>query len=305
MIAAPPTFVAPPPPVWKAPPPPAPVIPVLAPSEAPRSALEASNVAARKSELPPAPARLDSATASPATVTVTEMVWLDASLGPRLDKHPALSRYKRALPAEEALRAQVYDALTKGTIAGGREIEAALTAAEGESPLVVTGGELEIGLDEAAWLEAVVRAASPLAGGDKKLKEAIEAATEMLKAPLSGMPDIAESLAARVREAWAKANRSLPATYLEAAAERTLLEQRRYQVREILDDTWIRAVLGGAAFEGSVVVYLPAKIGKRLPLFRRFEARILAEVMLPQDQGETGTVALKVAALGRVARRAK
>lgn len=58
-------------------------------------------------------------------------------------------------------------------------------------------------VDDAEALKAVVSAASPLAGSDKKLKEALDLAVEMLKAPLSGMPEVAEGLGAHIREAWA------------------------------------------------------------------------------------------------------
>ena len=83
-------------------------------------------------------------------------------------------------------------------------------------------------------------------------------------------------LGARIRDAWTKANRALPADHLTSATERLLVEQRAFQKRDLLDDTWIRALLSS---EGgpSIPVYLPAKIARRLPLFRRLPARLLAE----------------------------
>ena len=42
---------------------------------------------------------------------------------------------------------------------------------------------------------------------------------------------------------------------------------------------------------GSVPVYLPEALGKQLPMFQRFRARVIAEAHLPQDQYETSPTA--------------
>lgn len=209
---------------------------------------------------------------------------------------------------DELIRAHVYDALTRGIPSSPAALDAVLEAAEEESPplpaIAMVSGTLELCLDEIEMLKALAIAASPLASSDKKLKEAIDVATEMLKSPMLTMPEFAEGLSARIRDAWSKANRALPADYLSACTERLLVEQRSYQKRELLDDAWIRALLTGS--EGAPVpVYLPARMAKRLPLYRRFPARLLAEVVWQQDQYETHPLALKTLALGRLPTRAR
>lgn len=214
-------------------------------------------------------------------------------------------------PANEAdlARALVYDVVTRSTPVALGALESVLDAAEEESPpgaaLAVVTGTLELCLDEVEMLRAACAAATPLAASDKKLKEAIDLASEMLKSPMQGMPDFAESLCARIRDAWTKANRALPPEHLTTSTERLLLEQRAYQRREILDDTWIRCLLSGEAAGGPLPVYLPARIAKRLPLFRRFPARLLVEIVWPQDQYETASLALRTLALGRLPARSR
>jgi hypothetical protein len=214
-----------------------------------------------------------------------------------------------AAALELITRAHAYEVLSRCTPSALGALESAIEAAEEESPpspaLVLVTGTLELCLDEVKMLEAVVAAASPLASSDKKLKETLDVATEALKSPMLGMPEFAQGLSARVRDAWTKANRLLPPDHLSACTERLLLEQRSYQRRELLDDTWIRALLSGAGGEAPVPTYLPARIAKRLPLYRRFPARVLGEVVWQQDQYETCPVAIRVLALGRLPPRTR
>lgn len=305
------------------------------------SLLEASNAAVRAIEPPPRSGAEPEPRAPepkpappPAGPVVVELVWFDLAAGPLLahlpqppqreqppSAPPADPRPGDGPPAEapsaeallaEALRGRFYEAITRGTpapisLAG---LEAALDAAEEEeSPprpaVVLVSGTLEMCLDEIEMLRALVAAASPLAATDKKLEAVVDAAAEMLKAPMLGMPDFAQGLGARIRDAWTRANRALPPDHLAACTERLLLEQRSYQRRDLLDDTWIRALLstGGQGLE--VPVYLPARISKRLPLFKRFPARVIAEVVWQQDQYEACPVALRALALGRLPARSR
>ena len=234
---------------------------------------------------------------------------LDVSGAPKQDVTAAQGTSPEA-PAnpEEAARGWVYDILSRGAPTALGSLDSVLDAAEEDSPpspaLAIVTGMLEPCLDEVEALRATALVASALATSDRKLKEAVDVANEMLKTPMSGMPDLAESLAARVRDAWTKANRALPADHLTSATERLLVEQRAFQKRDLLDDTWIRALLSA---EGgpSIPVYLPASIARRLPLFRRFAARLLAEVVWCQDQYETAPLALRTIALGRLPARAR
>lgn len=209
----------------------------------------------------------------------------------------------------EALRARFYDALSRGAPISVSAVEAALDASEEESPpkpaVVLVTGTLDMCLDEVEMLKALVVAATPLGASDKKLKEVLDVATEMLKSPMLAMPDFAQGLGARIREAWSKANRALPQDHLSASTERLLLEQRAYQKRDLLDDTHLRGLLSTPGASLEIPVYLPARVSKRLPLFKRFPVRLVAEVVWQQDQYETCPVALRALALGRLPVRAR
>jgi hypothetical protein len=166
---------------------------------------------------------------------------------------------------------------------------------------VLLEGELDFPFAEAEVLKLMIAAASSFAGADKKLKETLDLAVEMTKTPLHGIPEVADGLIARVRDAWSKANRTLPANSLDAYVDRLLLDARAYQKRELLDESWIRALLTVPGLELPVPTYLPWSICRRLPLFKRFPARLLVEVLLQQDQHEHQPVALFAAGVARTA----
>jgi hypothetical protein len=140
---------------------------------------------------------------------------------------------------------------------------------------------------------------APLAASDKKLKETVDLANEALGTPLGSSPEVAATFSARVRDAWSKANRILSPDYLDVHSRRVLLEQRKYQRRELMGQAWIRALLHGPMGDRPVPAYLPADLAKRLPLFTRFPARLVAEALPALDQNETHPAALRVLALAR------
>ena len=312
LVVAPPSVVAPP--------------PVVSPPPAGASfgALEASNAAVAHEAATPAepasPADLSTRPArsprTPAAPVIVELVWFDPEATSRLSQHPVFAEYRRSEPDPDAKhdgldpaarlalqqRAHVYGALTRGPLSGAGALDAALDASEREPApaIVLVSGTLDLCLDEVALLEATIAAAAPLAASDRKLQDAIDLATEMLEAKVLGPPDFLEGLTASIRDAWAKANRLLPPDHLTACTERRLLEQRSYQKRDLAGEAWIRALLGGRGREVPIPVYLPARIAKRLPLFRRFPARLLGDVIWQQDQFEAHPFALRPFALGRL-----
>ncbi len=250
-----------------------------------------------------------------------ELLWFDPALVARIRQVPAWAALLRPPPkkattqrgapppppeppsAEAATeRADVAAVLAKARAARHAEIDVAIAEALGgdgalEAPLLVIEGDLELGFDKLELLKATTSAAAPLAGADKRLKEVLDFAAEMLKTELEFAPETIDRLIARVREAWSKANRQLPSDHLEALPERMLLERRQYAKRELLDGTWIRA---GLTLDGVVVpTYLPDALSKRLPLYRRFGARAIVEALPQQDQYETSPLALRVIALAR------
>lgn len=168
-----------------------------------------------------------------------------------------------------------------------------------EPPLCVVAGDLELPFDEIETLKVLSSAAAPLAVGDKKLKETLDLANEALGTPLGNSPEVAASFSLRVRDAWIKANRMLPPDYLDVHSRRVLLEQRKYQMRELVGASWIRSLLHGSMSDKPIPTYLPADLAKKLPLFVKFSARLIVEVLPQQDQNESHPVALRALALAR------
>ena len=281
--------------------------------------LEASNAAAGapREALSSTTRREAPATSIPerAPRSLQELVWYDRESIPRLRERadwsawmgPAPPAPPDDLPAVRAHvraeRADVAAVLARG--AGIFDIDAAVSEAvteEGafEPPLCLVAGELEIMFDEVATLKLLVAAAGPLAPGDKRLKEIIDQAGEVMKTPLGDSPEVALGFIARLREAWAKASRILPADYLDHHTRRLLLDQRAYQKRSLGNAAWIRALLTPAGASVPVPAYLPEAMGPWMPLFTRFSARVIAEALPQQDQHESSPVALRVCALARV-----
>ncbi len=255
-----------------------------------------------------------------------ELIWFDPALASRMRGTPAWSALfeQKAKPAppprgappppppspddvERAARADFVSVLVRGAPLAVAEVEEALWGALQRGgallPLSLVAGELALPLDTMALLQATVALATPLSAADKKLKEALDLAADLIDGDLVDAPEVADGLISRIREAWSRANRLLPATYLETHPERALLEQRRYQRREVLDATWIRAVLTVHAGDLPVPTYLPIALEKRLPLFKSFAARAVVEAIPQQDQYESHPLALRVVSLARVIRR--
>jgi hypothetical protein len=261
------------------------------------------------------------ASSSSSARPLLELLWFDAALVARIRQVPAWAALLRPPPkkaptqrgapppppdppsvAAATERSDIAAVLSRARATRLAEIDVAIVEALGgdgalEPPLLVVAGELELGLDKLELLKATTSGATPLAGTDKRLKEALDLATELLKTDLEFAPETSDRLVARVREAWSKANRQLPSDHLEALSERMLLERRQYAKRDLLDGTWIRA---GLTLDGVVVpTYLPDALSKRLPLYRRFGVRMIVEALPQQDQYETSALALRVIALGR------
>jgi hypothetical protein len=184
-------------------------------------------------------------------------------------------------------------------------IEAALASAVTEDgtfvpPLVLAAGELEFPFDELETLKATMAALSPLASGDKRLKETLDTTEELLKTPwLKGASGIAEGLTAKLKEVYGQGNRMLPPRYLENHTERILLEQRAYQKRTVLGKVCIRSLLSVPGAQGGVPVYLPESLGQELPSFQRLSVRVIGEVRGRVDQYEAQEVAMRGVAVGR------
>jgi hypothetical protein len=231
-----------------------------------------------------------------------ELVWFSPTLPARARK---IVGWSQAQPegAEPSPERDVARVLTRAALSTD-DLESALFESVGESgalspPLLVLAGVLSFAFDEVEALRAVIAAATPAARADPHLAGLLDAALEMAKTELQGSPEVAADLGAGLRAAWAQANKALPATHLDQQVERGLLARRCYQRRELLGKKWVRALFQPPGAAGATPAYLPAAVASRLPLFLRFPARLVAEVLPRQEQCEASPVCLRVVALGR------
>jgi hypothetical protein len=284
--------------------------------------LTASNLAASEAKAgatADAPvSRADAGRASSAEIV--DLLWFEAGLADRVRVHPpwlAMIARLRRVPPEPAYdddppedppevvdRRDVFAALTDAEPTSVDDLEACVAAATTERgaftpPLAALRGELELSFDDVETLKATVATVAPFAAGpDKRLKDAFDAATAALESPtLAASGRAVDTLTTRVREAFAAGSWSLPAGYLDQQVERSLVEQRKYQKRSLLGETWIRATMGPRG--SAAPVYLPASLAGKLPLYARFAARLVVEVHLQQDQYESHPFALRGLALAR------
>jgi hypothetical protein len=290
-------------------------------------ALEASNAAAARAEptatLPAARPPTDAGGAGAAVPL--ELVWCDPSCVERVRRVPAWASLLQKPPkkpppprgappppadsretVEQAGRADLAVILATATAEAGDALEALVERALSDEatllmpPLLLVAGELELLLDDVALLEATAQAARPLASADKKLKELLDLAGELVKSQPRSAPDVVEGLVLRIREAWARANRLLPRGTLEIQPERRLLQRRSYQKRELLGGCFLRALFTPTGAQTPVPTYIPAAVAGRLPLYKHFKARAIAEALPRQDASESHPAALRVEALARV-----
>lgn len=203
-------------------------------------------------------------------------------------------------------RHDTFGVLTRATPTDGRGIQRAMLESISETgrftpPVVMLTGELRFPFDEVEHLKAATAAVTPLVTEDnKKLKDALEAANEVLKTPLLQAPSNVEVVTSELRDALRQSKRSVTVSQLDAHIERVLLDQRKYQKRTFFGDEQIRALCVPAGENAAVPVYMPLSLAMKLPLMLKMKARLLAEAHAQQDQYESHPNALRVLALGRV-----
>lgn len=208
-------------------------------------------------------------------------------------------------PWEIEDRREVFEVLAHGAQSDARGVEEALLQgrrADGKlvPPLVLVEGEVEVQLDELQALRATVTIASVFAAGDEPLKGAIAEAREFLQAPdLLSPPGVIDGLTTRILEAFRKVRRAVSPNYVEEQTERALLSGRHYQKREVLGGTFLRAFIWMPGDKDALLAYLPEDLAKKLPMYRRFKARVVADVHPQQDQYEVRALGLRVLAVGR------
>lgn len=257
--------------------------------------------------------------------TSLQLLWFDPESVPRIRR---VSRWKKHLdelerepldrdieggeglkePWEIEDRREVFEVMARAAPSDARGVEEALAEARRPDgklvpPLVLMAGDLELPFDELETLRAAATiAASAITPADEDLRAAVDVADKFLGRPgLSATPVVCEGLHLRIREAFGRSKKSLPADYLERQTERVLLTGRHYQKRELLGATFLRALLWVPGEKAALVGYVPEELGKKLPMYRRFGARVIVEVHARQDQYEAQELALRVVVVGRVA----
>ncbi|APR79702.1 Hypothetical protein A7982_05049 [Minicystis rosea] len=279
-----------------------------------------------------------SAEIEPASVAANgalRLVWFDEAAVPRIRRVPRWKPLLAALesapldrelddPAAEADpmlvedRREVFEIAARAKATDARGVSAALDGAiraDGKlvPPIVLVSGEVETPFDEMAHLEASIAAATPLVtSDDRELEASIETAQRFLKnRGTSSVRATARALSTRIREAFAK-EKKLSLDLLDAHVSRALREERCFQRREVLGEKHLRLLLrerddGGprSSDDAPLVLYAPEAVAKKLPMYTRFSARMIAEVHLQEDEAETAPHALRVLALVRFVERSR
>jgi hypothetical protein len=247
---------------------------------------------------------------------VVDLLWFDPQAVPRIraaypdiideiEFEPLDPKHDLPMDDPNASRERhdTFGVITRARPMDGRGIGRAMLEAISETgrftpPLVLLNGELRFPFDELKLLEATITAVGPLATEEnKKLKEALDAANEVLRTPLLQAPASVEAAAQRLRDALQQTRKNLA---LDTHVERVLLGERRFQRRVVFGDEHLRAVLSPSGESWSIPAYLPASLIAKLPMVTRMKARVIAEAHAQQDQYEAHPQALRVIALGRL-----
>lgn len=268
------------------------------------------------------PAKAEKEAVTPAAAAPREifrLLWFDPAVLPRVRKHPEwrliLAKRELQLLDKDRLderdaspeakdRDEIFEVLVRGQPMDAEAIAGAMAAASDESgrfepPLVLVSGQLELPFDELETLKATVAVVTPLAAGDKNLKEAVDGAHEFLKIPwLKHGGGVAEGLAARIREAFAQGKRALPADYLESKSTRMLMEGRGYHRQTHNRKECIRALFTTSEEPSEpFVAFLPIELTAELPKRKRCRVMGIAEPNAQQDELEARARVIEVMAL--------
>ncbi|MCA9622268.1 MAG: hypothetical protein KC731_24760, partial [Myxococcales bacterium] len=209
------------------------------------------------------------------------------------------------IPQEERDRRDVRRALTRLHELSANEIQTSMRDAVDEDgiyvrPVLVVRGTLTMRFDPEDELAAMNAAAKPFAAGNKPLEDACRDIDEAVKPDARTLSAAIEALRSRLVQAFVLAARSMPKDYLSSAAERTLLEDRRYAMRKVFGAPHLCALVNPSGSSTQVPVYLPEDLAQQIPLLPKFDAKLLVEPHSKQDPNDHGSIALSLLALGRV-----
>jgi hypothetical protein len=210
-------------------------------------------------------------------------------------------------PEEVRHRRDIVAIMTRGRITASASLNHTMLDAVDDSgsfepPFVLMSGRLHLPFDELETLKATLAAVTPLIAGNKELAETVATVQELMTTPWlqEGSGEVAQKLTDKIRAVFKKGDRVLDPAYLDDHTERILLEQRRYQHRTVLGDEWIRGLLAPSSSKERIPTYIPLAIAKDLPMFKSFDARVIGEAHVQQDQYEQHLASVKVCAVGRV-----
>jgi hypothetical protein len=331
-VRAAPSFAASEPPVVPAPPPveawpmvtpPSPVA-VPAPAQVPLAArpvgaMSASNAAADPEARgrAPAPRRIEG--------DVLDLLWCNPDAAARVRRKPAWRESLASLeagkldletdgapagddPDKVEARREINHVLSRAQPSGADGVDRALNdaiRADGRfaPALILLLGELRFDFDELEMLKATLACATPFATGDEELTKALDSAREFLATPgVVAAPEVTRGMTKRVRDAFHAQKRVVAENYLDDQTERVLLERRAFQTLPVFGAPHLRCMFYFAASDVGIPTYLPEPLKKKLPLFRRMRARMLAEAHFQADQYESHPAALKPVAVARIVR---
>jgi hypothetical protein len=218
--------------------------------------------------------------------------WLDEKDGDARRKEPPERIVARALSRGESLGAAgVSQAVLEAVDDDGFLVR----------PLVVVEGEVQLAFDPRETLAATVSFAEPMQARDAKIKEAVDAASELLKAERKVTLPMLDAATKRLRQTFAgSTTRSLAPDYLETTVERWLLDERRFHKRVVLGETRLVSSITPSGSSSALPLYLPAELEAVVPTLPRFKARVLAEPHARQDATETEGTTLLALAFARV-----
>ncbi len=177
----------------------------------------------------------------------------------------------------------------------GGEIEQAVDDGLFVAPILVVEGALELPLDPTGLLRATAEAVAPLCPTDRRLEEAHARVKPFLDAPWLDRA-VAEAERATLLAAVASVGRGQTAEALDAQVERKLRRDRRHVTRSWQGAEHVLAVLvaGDGEKSARAQVLLPRAAVDRMPLARRFRARLLVEAY-PTDEPDDGDAPVLIA----------
>ncbi len=241
------------------------------------------------------------------TSEMFQLLWYDAALMKSAREYETWRRVVGTVGMTQDDHAAMAHALLTAVRLDAHDVQTAFAGAVDKkgwfvSPIVAVAGDLEVLFDELDVLRAVTSmAAATATPSDTELNQAIEKARRFIEAPgLLVAPAICADATARIRDAFVKEKKQLPADFLDAPIEEALLLGRRYQMWRTLGETHLRCWLSTPKETQPFVVYLSVEAAQKLPLFKRFRVRLLAEVHPAQHRSEVPGKTLRVIAIARV-----